>query len=267
MAYPPIRDQGWGDQVSQVLDAYNQQYAGYGGGSNPNYYGGGGGYGYGGGGGYDMVNLLGSSLMGNQLGSYLNFGNNLQGAMGQMQNINQGNQQAKLYNNALNSQLGQANILGNSNIMQALINAQGNIGVQREANNVMNNPLWQEQMRGNLGTSVADAQGRNALALLQAKGGIAKDLLGGLGGLFGGVGGNAASILQGFSNADGSQQASLGGGAPAPAGNPAAQPAATQQAQPGALQPYLQQISARGGQSQQPWREYLQSYQAQRRMS
>lgn len=264
MAYPPIRDQGWGNQVSQVLDAYNSNL-GYDGGSG--YYGGGyggGGYG-GGGGGYSILDQLGGSLMGNQLGAYLNFPGAMQGAMGQMQGINQGNQQATLYNNALNSQLGQANILGNSNIMQALINAQGQIGVQREANNVMNNPLWQEQMRGNLGTSVADAQGRNALALMQAKGGIAKDLLGGLGGLFGGVGGNAASILQGFTNSDGSQQAHLGAPAPAQAGNPAMQPAATQQAQPGAMQPYLQQISARGGQSQQPWRDYLNTYMSQRR--
>lgn len=204
-----------------------------------------------------------------QWNAFANFGNSMNNAMGQMWGVNAANQQAKLYNNSLNSQLGQANMLANSNIMQALLDAKARIGVADLQNQgyqqMMNNPLWQEQMRGNLGTSVADAQGRNALALLQAKGGIAKDLLGGLGGLFGGVGGGAANVLQGFSSADGSQQARLG--APAPAGNPAAQPAATQQAQPGALQPYLQQISARGGNSQQPWREYLQSLAAQRRMN
>lgn len=222
---------------------------------------------------------LADMIQGNQLGSYLGFGGQMQDAMNQMWNVNRSNQQASLYNNNLDMQMGQANALANSNILQALYDAQARLGVADLQNvgqqQLLNNPLYQESIRGNLGTNVADAQGRNALALMQAKGGIANDLFSKLGGFFGGgtggIGGNAASILQGFSSPDGSQSAMLpqragAGAAPAAATNPAATPAATQQAQPGAMQPYLQQISARGGMSQQPWREYLQNYMAQRRL-
>lgn len=217
-------------------------------------------------------------LMAQAYGSYLGFPGQMQNAMGQMYQVNQGNQQAKLFNNNLNAQLGQAGMLAGSNILQALYGAQAQLGVadlqRRAQTDMFSNPLFQEYIRGNLGTSVADAQGRNALAQINAKGQIAKDLFGSmsgiLGGAFGGVGGGAAGILQGFQSADGSQSAQLPGRAAAPASfspaSPAAQPAATQQEQPGAMQPYLQQISARGGVNPQPWRQYIADYMAQRRL-
>lgn len=217
-------------------------------------------------------------LTAGQLGAYTQYPMAMNQAMNQMWGVNQANQNAKLFNNNLNAQLGQAGILGQSNALQALYNAQAQLGVadlqRRAQTDMFSNPLFQEYIRGNLGTAIADAQGKNALAQIQAKGGIAKDLFGSMAGLFGGalgggVGGGAAGILQGFQSADGTQGAALPGASlPAAGGNyspasPASQPAATQQEQPGAMQPYLQQISARGG--VQPWRPYLADIMAQRR--
>lgn len=242
----------------------------------------GGGYSGGGGGmyGYGMQD----ALMGNQINAYLNFPNAMNNAMSQMFAVNQGNQAASLYNNQLNAGLGQAQMLSESNIMQALLQAQAQLGTAALQNqgqtDMLANPMFQEYLRGNLGTSVADAQGKNNLAAIQAKGSIAKDLFGSMSGLFGGMGGvgaGAANILQGFQSADGSQRATMPGATAAPqmygGSNPAMQPAATQQEQPGAMQSYLQQIGARGGVGQQaqagaaaqPWKQYLQDFMAQRR--
>jgi len=48
------------------------------------------------------------SLMGQQLGAYQNFGNQMQGAMGQIGQVNSANQQAALTGDALNAQIQQS---------------------------------------------------------------------------------------------------------------------------------------------------------------
>lgn len=135
------------------------------------------------------------------LQQYMNFPAALQSAMGQMYGVNAGNQQAKLYNNALNAQL--AGLLGT-----AQWDAYGQMGqgyMQRLLqNDLLSNPLYAEQVRGNLGTEIAKLQNQGALDAISAKGQIAKDLFGSFMGSFGGAFGGGGGGLRGFEATDGS---------------------------------------------------------------
>lgn len=150
-----------------------------------------------------------------QLYGYPSFAGAMQGAMGQMWNVNQANQQAKLFNNSLNSQLGQTNTMANALMQQALANAYGNIGSawqQRQGMlDQLNNPTMKNYLEGNSGVAVANAQNAGALARLQQLPG----LLSSLGGLFGlgGTGGGGGGGLLGFVGSGG-QSATLGPQAP-----------------------------------------------------
>lgn len=140
-----------------------------------------GGSGYGASPMYDM----GSLLMGNQLGSYLGFPGAMQGAMNNMFGVNAANQNASLYNNAIQAQL--QGILGAS-----ANNAYGNIGSQYvnrlTQNDLLNNPLYAEQVRGNLGTTIQELQNKGLLDLenvrSQQKQATLQSLMGMLGQLF-----------------------------------------------------------------------------------
>lgn len=169
---------------------------------------------------YDIGNLLNT----NQLGAYLNFPNAMNGAMGQMWNVNSANQNASLYNNAIQAQL--QGMLGAS-----ANNAYGAIGSQYvdrlKQNDYLTNPLIAEQIRGNLGTEIARIQNQGLLdvenARTQQKQATLQSLMGMLGQLFPGglaVGGGGGG-LRGFTGTDG-QSAILPGGAP-PAQAPVAQ--------------------------------------------
>lgn len=171
----------------------------------------------GGGGGMDLNDLL----MANQYGSFLNFPGAMNDAMGQMYGVNQGNQQASLYTKALQAQL-QA-MLGS-----AAYGAYGDIGsgyMQRlQQNDLLNNPLYAEQVRGNLGTSIAQIQNKGMLDAINAKGSIARDLFGSMMGAFGGSLGGGGG-LRGFEATDGSGMKAMLPAASS--GSPVPQPATT----------------------------------------
>lgn len=251
----PIRDQGWGAAATQGIDAYNANQ-----GFNPNnplgrsggqQQGGGSMYGYG-----DGFGGMASALMGNQLGSYLDFGNQMQGAMGQMAGINLMNQRAQQNNNALNTQLGQTSMNSNALIQAALANAMGNIGAAGQ------NRQASMYNTDNAGVNLAGVQNEGAMARLGALPGI----LNSMSGLFGGGGGGGG--LLGFQNSNGGQSAVL------PGGQPSATQMAVQASQPlpqqaqqtatgnPALNPAIAQMA--GGQRQaapyQSGRDYLMQY-------
>lgn len=158
-----------------------------------------GGSGYGASPMYDM----GSLLMGNQLGSYLNFPNAMQGAMNQMLGVNLANQNAQLTNNSFNTRLGESSQMANALMQQALANAYGNIGAAYQGRqgllDQLNNPTMQDYLKNNSGVAVANAQNAGALARLQQLPGILQSL----GGLFGG--GSGGGGLLGFSGSGGQQ--------------------------------------------------------------
>lgn len=149
---------------------------------------------------YDM----GQMLMGNQLGAYLNYPNAMNGAMNQMAMMNLANQQAKLFNNSLNTRLGEADITGNALMQQAMMNALGNVGSAWQGRQGMldqlNHPTMKDYLSNNSGVAVANAQNTGALARMQQLPGILQSLGGILGGGAGGGGG-----LLGFSGSGGQQ--------------------------------------------------------------
>lgn len=237
----PIRDQGWGQQTSQAIDAYNsglgfnqnQPMQGYGQQSQQSS------------GGNSVLDQLAGSLMGNQLGSYLNYGNQLQGAMNQMGGYNMANQQAKLFNNNLNSQMAQTNTSSNAVIQAALANALGNIG-----------SAYQTRLGGGA-VDVANINNQGALDRMKMLPGI----LSGLGGMFN-LGGNGASGggLLGFSGAGG-QSAQMGGNATqnaVQAGQPLPQQAEQQATSSASINPMLARMSGRAPVQQS--RDYLRQY-------
>lgn len=158
--------------------------------------------------GYANFGNMADALMGNQLGGYLNFGGNLQNAMSQMAMMNLANQQAKLFNNRLNADLGQTSMNSNAVIQAALARALGDVGSAREGrlgiSDQLNNPVYQEYLRGNSGVNVANAQNQGALQRIQALPGVLNSLggifnLGGTGGGllgFQGSGGQSATLPQ-----------------------------------------------------------------------
>lgn len=144
---------------------------------------------------YDMASLL----MGNTLGSYLNFPNAMQNAMGQMGMFNLANQQAKLFNNSLNTRLGESSQMANALMQQALANAYGNIGSAWQGRQGMldqlDHPTMKNYLEGNSGVAVANAQNSGALARLQQL----PNILSSLGNIFGlGGGGGGGGGLLGF---------------------------------------------------------------------
>lgn len=143
---------------------------------------------------------LNDLLMANQYGAFLNYPTAMQGAMNQMGGVNAANQQASLYTKALQAQL--QGLLGS-----AAYGAYGDIGsnyVNRlMQNDMLTNPLYAEQVRGNLGTSIAEIQNKGVLDAINAKGTIARDLFGSLSGMFGGAMGGGGG-LRGFEATDGS---------------------------------------------------------------
>lgn len=235
----PIRDQGWGKNTSDQIDAYNEAMgydprnplatylAGGGaasagvGGFYPGAYGGGRVPANSGGGGMDLNALLAA----NQYGSFLGFPGAMQGAMAQMGGVNAANQQASLYAKALQAQL-QA-MLGT-----AAYGAYGDIGSAHVGrltqNDYLNNPLIAEQIRGNLGTSIAQIQNKGVLDAINAKGAIARDLFGSFMGGAGGFG-RGGGGLRGFEATDGSGMKAM---LPTQSsGSPIQQPATTGYAQ------------------------------------
>lgn len=255
----PIRDQGWGNQATQAIDAYNaalgynqqQPMQGYGQPARQSSYGG----------GNSMFDQMASALMGNQLGSYLNFGNNLQGGMDRMLMVNLMNQRAQQNNNALNSQLGQTQATANGVIQAALANALGNVGSAYQSRqgimDQLNHPLYQQSVLGNSGVNVENARNSGALDRMRLLPGI----LSGLGGMFnmGGSGGG----LMGFSNPNTGQSAQMGGGNATQMAMQAAQPLPQQAEQRAVGSPSINPALAGMAQGRSPGqgsRDYLRQY-------
>lgn len=134
-------------------------------------------------------NYFPMELLNNQLGSYLNYPNAMQGAMGQMWDVNQSNQQAKLYNNSLNANLGIAQMQANALRDQAAYGAYGQIGSgymnRLTQNDLLTNPLYAEQVRGNLGTAIQELENKGLLDLERERSGQRRETLAALTGLLG----------------------------------------------------------------------------------
>lgn len=214
-----------------------------------------------------------------QMGSYFNFPNAMQGAMGQMWDVNKANQQASLTNNAINSQNYQSVNQRDALIQAALAQAFGNIGSANQSRlgvtDQLNNPVYQEFLRGNSGVNIANANGANSLDRLNALPGILQSVAG----MFN-IGGQSGGGLGGFRSTDGRQAAVL------PQNPLPAQPAAgTQQAAPAQQAAQSMPLQTQGGAVPQPmqqqspinpalaamaqrttraptlpWQEYLQQY-------
>lgn len=155
---------------------------------------------------------MGGMLMGNQLGSYLGFGNAMNNAMGQMAMMNLANQQAKLFNNSLNTRLGEAEITGNALLNQALANAFGSIGTANQQRlgslDQLNHPTMQKYLEGNSGVNVANAQNSGALERIKQL----PSILQSLSGMFNLGGGGGGGGLLGFQGSGG--QSAIFGGQP-----------------------------------------------------
>lgn len=192
------------------------------------------------------------AIIGNQLGSFLNYGDNLQNAMNQMLMVNLMNQRAQQNNNNLNAQLGQTRMNSDALVQAALAGALGNIG-----------SAYQNRL-GTQPVDVVNAQNQGALQRLQALPGI----LSSISGMFnmGGGGGGGGGLL-GFQNPSGGQSAILPG-APQTATQKAvqaSQPLPQQAQQTAAAQPMVNArlAAAASGRSAMPYqspRDYLAQY-------
>lgn len=207
-----------------------------------------------------MFDQMAGALMGNQLGSYLGFGNQMQNAMSQMAMMNLANQQAKLYNNNLNSQMNQTQTSSNAVIQAALANALGNVGSSYQqrmgVSDQLNNPVYQDYLRGNSGVNVANANNQGALDRMKMLPGI----LSGLGGMFN-LGGSSGGLM-GFSNPATGQSAQAGGNATQMAMQ-AAQPLPQQAEQRAVGSPSINPALANMAQGRAPGqqsRDYLRQY-------
>lgn len=152
---------------------------------------------------YGTGNGMADAIMGNQLGSYLGFGNQMQGVMDRMLMMNLMNQRASQNNSALNAQMGQTQMNSNALIQAALAGALGNIGMANQ------NRQASMYNTDNAGVSLANVQNQGAKDRLSALPGILSSVAGMFN--FGGGSGGQGGGLLGFQNGATGQSATMPG--------------------------------------------------------